>query len=243
MKKLLTLTTAMALVAAPAYAHTVQPSSGSQLAVEYNDGDAIITSEQPTTRVKIVPATSHKQNQRLVFDVVVFNDGQEPINFYPDAISASLNGEQIARISEEQLIKEQKNRAGWASFGAAMATGLAAGLAGTDVSTVRYTDSFGNRAKMTYTSRNHFAEAAVLAGGAAVQVGLSQAHEAEKARIADVAARLQTIQPQSIYQFQVEFALPKKAPNKGIGQNAHFNLTIGGEYHAFDLTTIKERKN
>lgn len=243
MKKLLIATTAISLVAAPANALTIKPATGSPLLIEYNDGDAIITSEQPTTRVMVSPATSHKQNQRVVFDVVIFNDGLEPINFSPDAISATMNGAPIMRVSEEQLIKEQKNRAGWAAFGAAMATGLAAGLAGTDYSTVSYRDSSGYRAKATYRTRNHAAEAVILAGGAVIQAELSQAHEAEKARIADSAARLQTIHPATVYQFQVEFAIPKKATAKGLGQQVQFNLVTGNEAHRFDMVTIKERKN
>lgn len=243
MKKLILAATALSVVTAPVYAHTIQPVAGSQMLIEYDRGEATITSEQPTTRVLISPAQSHKENQRLVFNVAVFNDGQTPINFSPELLGVTLNGVPLARISEEQLIKEQKNRAGWAAFGAAMVTGLAAAAVATDYNTVTYRDNRGYASKMTYKSRNTGAEVAVLAGGAVVQHELSQVHEAEKARIADVSAKMQTIHPQTVYQFEVEFDMPKKLPNKGIGQVAEFTIQTGSEYHEFDVTVIKEKKD
>lgn len=95
--------------------------------VRYVQGVATLDSEDDMAGVQVTPIGL--DHGRLTFAVSVLNLSAASDNFGVEDIQATVDGQALPVLTRERLDKMARNRAGWAQFAVALASGLAAGAA------------------------------------------------------------------------------------------------------------------
>jgi hypothetical protein len=166
--------------------------------------------------------------------------GEAPIEVDEKSVKVTVGGVELLPISEDQLRKEQKNRAFWQSFAAAVATGLDAGLSSYSTSTTRgYVGSTPIRISTTY--RDGYAAMQARQRGSELQAAIASESAGELRRIDEISLKRNTLKTGDSLHATVEFELPKKTL-KGLEHPATFSITAGGQTHKIDALIVKKTK-
>lgn len=121
--KSLVVTAVLALsVASNAHAYkiTANPAAGQEL--RYEHGQAMIVSRQPGAIVRVLPHENGPHG-RMVFTVVVFNQGSKAFNISYDDIQITNDLGPVRLFTMDFIKKEAQKAANWQAFAVALAAG------------------------------------------------------------------------------------------------------------------------
>ncbi|MCW2336288.1 hypothetical protein M2337_000521 [Sphingobium sp. B2D3A] len=191
--------------------------------------------------------------KRGSFSLLIFNAAGAPINFGSENVAITMSdGETVAVVPYERLLKEEKSRQMWA----AIATGLsaasnsfAASQAGTSYGSTSYSATSFSRAGTinsfgsgTYTAYNPgVAYAAQATANVQNQQLFDRLAATNAANLEGLRAfvRTTTVDPESSFGGLVTFELPKKARKIKGTAKATMVISVGDEQHVFDVAIVE----
>jgi len=115
-------TAALALLTAGcASTYAIAPQASTGQGVRYERGTPTVVSVQPHGVVRVSPAAKSYQD-RVVLNVVAFNNGPDPANLgYENLSVAAADGTPMRLFTVAELEREAKTKAAWAAFAVALA--------------------------------------------------------------------------------------------------------------------------
>lgn len=210
-----------------------------------DQGIETIDSFSDKTSVRIIEPQD-KVSRRVRLSVIVYNHGDEPFNFGPENIQATIGprNEAVAVVPYERLLKEEKNRAGWRAAFAAM------GAAGNNMAAANAGTSYG--------TFNAYSRQGYVGGGNWQSYNSGQAYAAQSlanaqnrqlfdsltaSNLAGLQAlganlRTTTIDPQDFYGGQVTLELPKSARKAKNTLDLTLIVNVGPEVHVFEAGLV-----
>lgn len=204
--------------------------------------------------VAIRPSTNSYQSvQRPSLVVSVTNGTDEPYNFGPENISASINGQSVKVFTYDELVAEVKRQQAWAAVAAALngaAQSMNAANAGYTYNSGTYNSSYygsgysgyGYGSYSGYTYNAAAVQQAQAAANAQTQANMAaiktQTDEALN-QLASTMLRKETVFPQKTFGGYITLdKLPvPDSPNEVI-----INIAVGAEVHQFKFMLTKVAK-
>ncbi|WP_146193618.1 hypothetical protein [Sphingosinicella humi] len=162
------LAAASVVLSGCATTYSMTPITSASQTVRYDRGSPTTDFEKEFGAIQVTPVQV-ADDGKLVFAVAAFNKAETPSNFGVENISLeTAEGEAIRVFTHDELVRQAKNKAMWASIATAMAGGLAAYAANQNAYRTTnanlYTPSGG---VYHYTARTYDPAAAVVGTAAA----------------------------------------------------------------------------
>jgi hypothetical protein len=244
---------ALALVSTPAIASkfTMQLKPGPQQAARMQSGVAAVDDSTQGSSVRLIQAEGSLKKRGSI-ELLVMNQGDQPFNFGPENVTATLaDGTSVGIITYEQLVHEEKRRETWAAIAAglsAFGNSMAASSSGYYSGTAHYSGStFGTFGSTPYSASTFGtatvsgydygrAQQAQAIANAENQATFDRMAEQNAARMGALKAymRTTTVDPQQMFGGTIMFELPKSARGSKTDVPLTFIVTINGEQHRFD---------
>lgn len=169
-------------VVSPAFATSplaLYPEQIGQETARFYRGSAAVMLQTPSGTIEIRPMPVEKGRVQLA--IAVYNKSGRPANFGIENISASVNGIPVPVPTSEQLADQARQKARSAKIGAALLTGVVAGVASTASSHgTAYRHVGGPRGGYTQAIHWHDDTPGIIGATAAVAGGAMVIHGIDK---------------------------------------------------------------
>lgn len=216
----------------------VQPEGSQVMTME--SGAQIITSDLPGSTV-IMRAPEPFEDGRTVIFFTFVNKGAAPVNVGPENVSTA----QIALVSYDKLMAEQKNREGWRKFGEAL-TAVGNSLSASDAGRQNTVTTFGGYANCgfgcggTYTGTAvsstyspYAAQQARLQADAQNSAAAAAMHSDHASARGAIAANLRTttVMPGHYITGMLTFEVPRKVRRGKQASPMALYIRVGSDVH------------
>lgn len=238
-KKLAAASAAALMVSGCASTYSIQPVATAAQEVTYDHGTALTMSKKARGAVRVAPVAT-EFNGRMQLAVVAFNTGAAPANLGPENVRVYMSGGAPLQVhTYEQLAREARRSAAWATFAVALA-GAANSYAASQPATAQtYGSAYSNRGYVNYSSTTTVYNPANAALANSINQAntnreLSQINAALGATLNGLGnsiLRTTTIAPDSVFGGNVVVDRPHFA--KGEAQTVRVVVTFSGEDHEF----------
>lgn len=207
--------------------------------VRYFKGVATLDREDTSAAVQVTPLGL--DHGRLSFAVSVLNLGQISGNFGIENIKATVGTQVILVLSRERLDSMARNRAHWAQFAVAMATGLGAAAAASTRDTYQATTFTPHGTYSTFISApsigGQIAAANMSNDGAFAVAGIQARLDATRNALANEIVQTTTVMPNDSYAGR--FVMDKFKGD--LPQDVHLEVAFGGKQYPFDFQVSKQK--
>lgn len=232
--------------AASAASLTAYPVTSDGLIMRYNRGVPTGQRDDKLATITVTPLPLNRG--RLAFAVAAFNKSSQPINLGIENIDVSLSdGTQLRVLSHDDLVRQAKNRARWAQFGMALATGLAGAAVAANAGRHTYNGTMATpygyyRYSGTYVNGTEqaLATAATTAGGMYAIASIQQGLDDLVANLGESVLQTTTVDQGAGYGGNIVLDKIRWKPTKGskgklTDQQLKLTVTIQGKPYPFEF--------
>lgn len=232
---------AMASLAVPAGAApkvVIHPVQVGAETARFDQGMVMLDLERERGAVQIMPLGL--DHDSVTFDVIVFNDGDAPVNFDITNIDAGVTTQKLGVFSKDELVAKAENRAMWSQIGMAVLAGAAAAAAANQrdhYRTTLYTPRGVYRAYSSGPSASGQAAAAVsVAGGAVAIASIQNRLDQTRAQLNGEIVQLTTVDPGTSYGGRIVL---HKIKDKKLPQTLRVVVRWNDEEYPFEFMVAK----
>ena len=232
--------------ASPALAGALKasPVTENGTTLRYNRGVPTLQRDDEFSTVTVTPL--EPDHGRLAFAVAAFNKAPAAFNLGVESLHASLaNGGKLSILTKDDLVRKAKNRAHWAAFGMALATGLAGAAAASTAGHHYYNGTLSTpsgfyhyNASYTNTTEQVLAGSAVTAGGVYAIANIQNGLDSLVANLNQNVLQTTTLDQGAGYGGMVVIDKFNPSTPDGKYQRVSLNVELNGHSYpfTFDLT-------
>lgn len=233
-------------IAVPAFAakqyFDLQANEGQRS--HFEQGIEAIDSDLPHSSARLFEP-EEQAKKRVALRLECFNAGDVPFNIGPENVTVeTAQGEAVAVIPYERLVKEEKHRQFWMAFAAGLAAaGNSISAANAGYSSGSFS-AYGNRGWVNGTYSNYNGGQAYLAQSVANSQNAAMfdrlgATDAERMQALSVNMRTTTVDPGHGFGGQIILELPSDVRKSKAPADLIVHVHLGADVHSFHARIVR----